>query len=561
VQFIFFPRGRTLAAAGALACAVLGLAPAASGAVPHASSAVQPVRPCASLTGTYRIPGAVTQVKTATPVAGSNGQRAYCDVRGFVEPAVGFDLKLPAVFNGRYLQYGCAGLCGVIFPGTPAFPAPPGPCGPPPGAEFAVAATDDGHTGQPADSPFQAITDGSWAAHNQAARDDYFYRGPHVVSVAAKRIIAAYYGSAPEYSYFSGCSTGGREGLLEAQRYPHDFNGIIAGSPGIFMQALLGVYFGWNARANMDARGAPILTADKLPALHNAVMAACDSLDGLSDGQIDDPRACRFDPGSIQCPPRTDRPTCLTPAQVAVVRKVYAGPNDGHGHRLYPGGEPRGTELAWVGYLVPSNGYTIAPLPDNYFRYVGYPIGSPASSLATFQFTVREFRRLTAVGAEGNALSVNLSAFRAAGGKLIIYHGWADQGISPFGTLDYYQRLWQHNGGLRATQRWARLFMIPGLYHCDTGGDTLTALNPFPALVDWVEHGHAPDHIIATGHDSAGKARTRPVFPYPLRAVYDGTGSINDARNFKPAPPLAPPHDIIHWAGDYLYALPGPVAP
>jgi hypothetical protein len=551
-------RGKVCSAFTALTMALLGLGLAPSGAAAEPGSAVRPVRSCEELVSDFDIPGAATHVTTAMlGGGGSTGEPEHCDVHGYVEPAVGFQLRLPtSTYAGRYLQYGCMGLCGVIPP-TP-FPA----CGGPRGGDFAVAATDDGHVGQ---GGFLAITDGTWAANNQAARNDYFYRAPHVVSLAAKRIIATYYGSPPKRSYFNGCSTGGREGLLLAQRYPDDFDGIIAGDPANFMGPLMGVYFTWLAKTNNDANGAPIITGAKLPALHDAVVAACDGLDGLVDGQIDDPRACGFDPVTIQCPPGTDLPSCLTPAQVASARRLYAGPTDADGRRLYPGGEPFGSELAWEGSIIPEPqfGGSITPLPDNYLRYVGYPIGTPHSSVAEFQFTVAEFDRLTPEGVKGNALSLDLTRFRRSGGKLIIWHGWADQSIPPAGTLDYYQRLWQHSGGLRETQRWARVFMVPTVYHCAAfaGGYRLNQLDPFPQLVAWVERGRAPDRIIANQRDAQGNVvRSRPVFPYPLRAAYDGTGSIDDASNFVPDPPSVPPHDTIDWVGTDLYTKPGPVA-
>jgi hypothetical protein len=539
--------------AGLVAVAGLGLAPyAAAGA----TSGIQPVRQCAELVGDYAIEGAAAHVTSATGPVGA--APAYCDVRGQVDPAVQFQLKLPTTtYTGRYVQYGCQGLCGDLSPAP--FPA----CAGPDGGDSAVSVTDDGHMGQ-SDNPFTRIMDGSWAANNQAARNDFFYRAPHVLSVAAKRIIAAYYGSPPRRSYFNGCSTGGREGLLLAQRYPHDFDGIIAGDPANIMGPVLGLYFTWLAKTNTDHNGAPILTIAKLPALHDAALAACDRLDGLVDGQIDDPPGCHFDPVTIQCPAGTDQPGCLTPAQVTSARRLYHGPTDAHGRRLYPGWEPRGSELAWDGSIIPDPVFgSIALLPDNYLRYVGYPIGTPHSSLADFEFTVDELNRLAPEGVKGNAMSLDLSAFRRAGGKLIIWHGWADQSIPPAGTLDYYQRLWQHNRGLRETQDWARLFMVPTVYHCAFGGGyRLTEFDPFRALVSWVEHGKAPSRIIARQRDSQNNIiRSRPVFPYPQRAKYDGTGSIDDASNFVPTQPPTPPHDIIRWAGSDLYAMPGPVAP
>lgn len=233
------------------------------------------------------------------------------------------------------------------------------------------------------------------------------------------------------------------------------------------MGPLMGLYFTWLAKTSNGANGAPIITGAKLPALHQVVISACDGLDGLVDGQIDDPRACRFDPVAIQCPPGTNQPNCLTPTQVASARRLYAGPTDADGRRLYSGGEPPGSELAWEGSIIPEPqfGATITPLPDNYLRYVGYPIGTPHSSVAEFQFTVAGFDRLTPEGVKGNALSLDLTRFHRSGGKLIIWHGWADQSIPPAGALDYYQRLWQHSGGLRATQRWARVFMVPTVHH------------------------------------------------------------------------------------------------
>jgi feruloyl esterase len=538
----------------------LGLAPGTASAMttsPSTStppSTIQPVRSCAELVKDFDLPGAATHVTRATVVAAGVGEPEHCDVRGYVEPAVAFQLRLPTTtYAGRYLQHGCGGFCGVISP--PSFPA----CGGTLPGDMAVAATDDGHVGH---GPIP-VNDGSWAANNQVARDDWFYRAPHVLSVAAKRIIGFYYGSPPTRSYFTGCSNGGREALLLAQRYPDDFDGVVAAAPANILGPLGGVYLTWLARTNTAGNGAPIITSAKLPALHNAVVAACDHLDGLVDGQIDDPRVCRFNPVTVQCATGTDRPSCLTPAQVDAARKLYAGPTDADGRRLYPGWQTFGSELGWDQWVVPipDLGVSVAGmLADNYLKYIGYPVGAPHSSSAEFSFTVGEFNRLTPEGVKGNAMSLDLAAFQRSGGKLIIWHGWADQGIPAVGTLDYYQRLWQRSGGLRKTQEWARLFMVPTMYHC-ADGYRLTEFDPFGALVGWVEHGKAPERVVANGRDAQGDiVRSRPVFPYPLRAKYDGTGSVDDAGNFLPERPPAPPSDIIGWAGTDLYARPGPVA-
>ncbi|GAB3885457.1 tannase/feruloyl esterase family alpha/beta hydrolase [Kibdelosporangium lantanae] len=516
----------------------------------YADAAIHPVASCADLVRTYDTPSAPTHVTAATVVPAAGVDPEYCHVTGYVEPAVHIDLKLPTnTFTGRYVQNGCGGFCGVLQPG--AFPD----CGRPAAGDFAVAATDDGHVGTGA----FPTGDGSWAANSQPARDDFDYRAPHEVSVASKRIIAAFYGTGPKHSYFRGCSNGGREGLLLAQRYPDDFDGIIAGAPAGYFFPLV-VFETWLVRSNTAADGSQIVTAPKLPLLHNAVVAACDTLDGLADGQIEDPRACAYDPGLLLCP-GADAPTCLTPAQVEAVRKFYAGPSDPYGVRLYPGGEPRGSELAWGSWILPIPGLgSIANmLGDGYLKYQAYPIGTPHSSVADFQFTLPEFAKLTVEGYRADAMSLDLSRFERRGGKLIIYHGGYDQAIPPSGTVDYYQRLAQRSGGLLRTQQWARLFVVPGMYHCG-GGDSLAMVDPTRELVAWVENGNAPDRITATGvQPRTTVTRTRPVFPYPLRAKYTGTGDVNDAANFAAAPTIVPPdHDIVTWAGVYLHHIPGP---
>ncbi|MFJ9786770.1 tannase/feruloyl esterase family alpha/beta hydrolase [Amycolatopsis sp. NPDC101161] len=538
---------RIFLALTALLLATTGFAPVTATAT--AESPVRPVTTCGDLVRGYALPGAATHVTSAAVVAATATDPEYCGVKGYVEPAVRFELRLPTTtYAGRYLQYGCGGFCGLVNP--PAF----ADCGLPHGGDVAVAATDDGHVGTtPA-----VVDDGSWGADDQAARDDFEFRAPHVVSRASKAIIQAFYGSPPRKSYFTGCSDGGREGLLLAQRYPADFDGIDAGAPANYWGPLLGEYQTWLARANAAADGSPILTAAKLSALHDAVLAACDRLDGLTDGQLDDPRACRFDPATLTCA-GADTPSCLTPAQVAATRRLYSPPTDAHGTRLYPGGQLPGSELSWAGWIIPTpetGGFAFArSLADNYLRYLGYPIGAPASTVDTFSFTRREFDRLTPVGVRYDALNLDLSAFQRRGGKLVLWHGWADEAIPPAGTLDYYQRL---TGG--HAQDWVRLFMVPSLYHCG-GGTTLTEFDPLKQLVAWVERGTTPTVVTATGRDAAGNVtRTRPVFAYPWRAVYDGTGSVDDVASFRPAPPTSPVRDTVHWAGEYLYAIPGPVA-
>ncbi|MFC9893797.1 tannase/feruloyl esterase family alpha/beta hydrolase [Nocardia sp. NPDC127579] len=532
----------------AVLAATTALVPACTNPTGSASTAR-----CEELIGEYGVPDAATRVTQATTVAASGGKPERCDIRGTVAPAVRFRLELPTTtFNGRYLQYGCFGFCGRLE--EPAAPD----CGPARTGDFAVATTDDGHILE------SAATQGIFGRDDQAARDDWFFRAPHVVAKASKHLIDVFYGSPPTRAYFSGCSNGGREGLLLAQRYPQDFDGIIVGDPVNYLGPLGGVSETWRARTNLRVDGSPVLTDEKLPALHRAVLAICDALDGLADEQIDEPRACHFDPATLTCPPGTDDSGCLTPEQVIATRALYAGPTDAEGRRLYVGGQPYGSELAWAGFITPKPGFGVslsASVADNYLRYVGYPIGTQHSSVSEFTFTEEELRRLTTEGAKGNAMSLDLTEFRYAGGKLILWHGWADQDLPPTATIDYYHRMAQRMGGVHETRSWARLFMVPSMYHC-TGGYRLTEFDPFAALVEWVEDDTAPDHIIATGRDETGAiTRARPVFPHPLIAAYDGDGSIDDAGNFAPAQPSAPLPDTIDWLGTYLHDIPGPTAP
>jgi feruloyl esterase len=552
---------RGLAALGTVvATLTLGAGAAAPGAVGMAVSApalaaalTGPVAPrlvCAALAQPEpgggvpdfgATPGAPTRLSSASVVAATASTPELCDVKGYVSAQVQFELKLPTkTWQGRYLQNGCGGFCGAI--GATGFPS----CDLQPGGDFAVSATNDGH----AAAGFDAL----WAATDEQERVDFGTRAVHVVAVASRAIIQAFYGTAPQRSYFNGCSDGGREALMEAQRFPADFDGIVAGAPANIWAPLNGEFQAWLGRINADSQGQPILTPSKLPALHAAALASCDGADGLIDGQIDDPRACRFDPASIQCAAGTDQPTCLTPAQVDVARKAYSGPVDAQGRHLYPGGEPVGSELAWAGWFVTTGAPGVGLLiGDNYLKYSAFPIGQRTSSVQDWRFTVDGFNRLRTEGRVFNSTNADLSAFRRRGGKLILWHGWADQAIPPTGTPAYYDAVQDRMGGLQSVQEFARLFMFPSTYHCGGGfgPNQFDLINP---ITHWVERGEAPARIVATQTDASGKAvRTRPVFAYPEQAKYVGSGSIDDAANFVGVMPSRLPNDDFAWVGSDLF--------
>jgi feruloyl esterase len=497
------------------------------------------------------IPGAPTRITAASVVAATASQPEYCDVLGYIQSQIKFELKLPTTtWQGRYLEMGCGGFCGSITPTT--FPA----CRTQLGGDFAIASTNDGHDA--------SGTDALWAGQDPQQRIDFGYRSVHVLAIAAKAIQAAYYGQAPTHDYFVGCSDGGREGLDEAQKYPDDFDGIVAGAPANGMSTDP-MYLAWGVDANSDASGQPILTASKLPALHAAVVKACDGNDGVvGDGQIGDPRVCAFDPGSIQCPGATDAAGCLTPAQVKVVRTLYAGIFDRHGTRLDLRNAPKGSELNWVGWWVPAQGAptgirsTVAwSFGQSAARWLSYPIGA-GRPLEAVQLTARDFYEEVRSARYYEAMDPDLSAFRRHGGRLIMYQGMSDPLVPMVQTLEYYNALRAEAGGQREADRFARLFMIAGMGHCG-GGPTPDTSDLTMQIVNWVEQGRAPDSISVTDTNSAtDESRTRPVFSYPNVAKYVGPNPASDPtgpdkpQNFVEAPPTVRHDDNTVWLGDFL---------
>jgi hypothetical protein len=459
-----------------------------------------------------------------------------------VAPQIQFDVFLPTkTWRQRYLQIGCASFCGNVDFYADATDG----CVPLTRGDFVLATDNEGHVGV---SGFDA----TFGADPQL-RVDFGYRSDHVVALVAKRLIALYYGQGPRYSYFDGCSQGGHEGMTEAQRYPRDFDGIVAGAPASSLTSLIVWSASWHATANTDARGRPILTAAKLPALHAAILRECDARDGLADGQIDDPRACAFDPRSLRCATGTDNAGCLTDAQIGAVRKLYDGPRDERGRRMYPGGEPVGSEANWARWVTPTaTGDPSAAEGNatNALKYLAYPSARPSATLHDLHYDSATFREIYRRAGVYDASDPDLTAFRAAGGKLLLWHGWADQAISPYGTIAYYHALTERMGGTDATQRFARLFMLPGVAHCGDGQgpDAIDALTPTLA---WVENGVAPDRLVATKRQDDTVVRTRPVYPYPTVARYDGSGSIDDAANFAPTPPPTRYEDDIPWLGSF----------
>lgn len=515
-------------------------APAASAVSVAAGAPIVPKLDCASLPGLdlSQVPDAPSRIlssavitSTPSPVSGSI---AFCDVKGYISPQIQFEIKLPvATWHGQYVQLGCGGLCGDIPATAPAASAG---CAPVNNGELATGADNEGHIGA---SRF----DGLWAKDDPQARAVFGYTSEHSLAQAAKAIIAEYYGQAPSYTYYDGCSDGGREALIEAQRYPADFNGVLAGAPALDATDFA-AFETWIHRSNTDRSGRQILGVAKLPALHAAVLKDCAG----PDGHIDDPRTCAFEPATIQCPPGTDNLSCLTADQVTVVRKFYTGPLDARGRNLYPGGLAYGSELAWAGA-----GWDVAATDDpqaaastkaalfavNSLKYLSYPTNPPASyTLRDFHFTADSYEKLQRLAGIYNATSPDLSAFRSHGGKIILYHGWADQAISPFGTVAYYGEVVTRAGGYDAAQSFSRLYMVPAQYHClgIGGGDPLVTGDLLSPLMSWVQNGQAPHSVPFT----TVTAQPTAITVQPLN----------------PLTPVAPParpgyNNGYHWIGHF----------
>jgi len=438
--------------------------------------------------------------------------RLVATLRPTTDSEIGIEVWLPAfakgsgaagsAWNGKLQSVGNGAWGGVIN-----YPA----LGDALLAGYATAATDTGHVGN---NPRFAV------GHPEKLAD-YGYRAVHEMTVAAKAIVAAFYGNRPKLAYWNACSTGGRQGLMEAQRFPGDYDGIIAGAP-VHARTQQLIWQIWVAQA-VHKDEASYIPPAKFPAIHQAVLTACDARDGVADGLIENPLACRFDPATLRCS-GTDGPSCLTAPQVDAVKKIYAPvTNPRTREQIYPGMQP-GSELRWEPLAGPEPSSEAA----DFFKSLVFQ--NDRWDLRTLSFDTAQTLSDAAEHRTINALDANLKPFFSRGGKLLLYHGWSDQLVSPISSVDYYNRVLKTVGrGTAATS--VRLFMMPGVTHCQ-GGEGPSAFDRVGALEQWVEHGHPPDRLIAS-HSRNGKVdRTRPLCPYPQVAVYNGNGSIDEAASF-----------------------------
>ena len=409
------------------------------------------------------------------------------------------------VWNGKFQAVGNGGWAGVIGYAEMADALQGG---------YATASTDTGHVGGR----------GTFALGHPEKLVDFAWRSEHEMTATAKKVVEAFYGSGPKLSYWNGCSTGGRQGLKLAQMFPEDYNGIIAGAPANRTAISL-----WIADAVLrdPARYIP---AAKYPVIHQAALAACDAGDGVTDGLIDDPRQCRFDPSVLLCPSTalgaSDQASCLTAPQVAAVKQIYSNAvNPRTKKELFSSFVP-GSELGWGAQAA---GPDVQAMTYDQYRYVVFK--DPNWDWKTFDFDKDVAKGDLPENLIMNATSPDLKAFFSRGGKLIMYHGWSDSLVPPVNTIKYYEQVVAHMGGGAKASEHVRLFMAPGMGHC-AGGEGPDTFDKVKALEEWVERGQAPARFEASHRVSGRVDRTRPLCPYPQVARYSGAGSIDDAANF-----------------------------
>jgi len=466
------------------------------------------------------------------------GLPAFCRVTAVAKPAPDSDIKIEvwmpsSGWNGKFRGQGNGGFAGEIDYHTLGLAVAQG---------YASAATDTGHAANGGDA--------SWALGHPEKIIDFAYRAIHQMTLVGKATVKAFYGDAPQHSYFANCSNGGRQALMEAQRYPEDYDGILAGAPANYWTHLLSSAL-YNAQTTtLDP--ASYIPTGKIPAIAKAVNAACDAKDGVADGILNDPRQCHFDPGSLLCKAvDTDDPAnfCLTQPQVTTLKKLYQGAHDSKGQEIFPGFVPGGEDGQggwglWITGPAPGKALLFV-FGGGFFSDMVYDKADWDYKKANLDEAVAAAdKKLASVL---NATDTNLKPFESRGGKLIIYHGWNDSGISPLNSINYYESV-QNKMGMQEADSFLRLYMVPGMQHCGggPGPDVFGQMgfstpndpqhNIYLALEQWVEKGSAPSTVIATKQAGEGTTAavkmTRPLCAYPQVAKYKGSGDTNDAANF-----------------------------
>ncbi len=530
---------RTLACAGALAASSLILNAGPKPAQPPQPNSTQ--QHCDELTrlnlpgitihSATIVPSGPFRLPNARPDAVPFNVPDFCRVIAVVRPELDFEIWLPQKWNNKYEAVGNGGLAGTFPFNAMVDPLERG---------YAISSTNTGHINLNGG-------DATWALGHMDRVINYGQRGVHEMALASKAILQLYYGRTPMHSYFNGCSYGGKQALTEVQKYPEDFDGVIAGDPANWTTRHTTAGHMWVTQA-LD--GDAWLSPAKVQTLADAVIAACDALDGIRDGVLNNPRRCHFDAATLLC--RAGDSTnnnCLTALQAEAVKKIWSGPRDADGDLLYPGIE-RGAEggptgwLQWVTGKEPgSGGHTGLGLP--FLKYIVYE--NPDWDYHTFRYTAPAGLESDVeyvqdkIGGIFDAVDPDLRPFRAHGGKLIQYHGWADPDIPPMNSVSYYQSVIHAVSGSRPdalhdTKDFYRLFMVPGMNHCGGGAGT-SRFDVLSALEQWSEHDKAPEQFTGSHFTNGQVDRTRPICAYPMEAKYRGSGSTDEAANFTCALP------------------------
>ena len=441
------------------------------------------------------------------------GLPEYCDVVGTIRETIGVEVRMPTNWNQKMYFGGNGGFAGNIEDTWLGL-----------SRGYATISTDTGHQ--------NFVVDASWALDDRVAERDYGYVAVHKSAILGKIIIEAYYKRSPKFSYFDGCSNGGRQALMEAQKYPADFDGIVAGAPALDWTGLM-IGFNWDMQALQATETTSLISAEQFLIIADAVLEECDAIDGLVDGLVNDPRKCHFKPEKLLCMENANT-NCLSQLQVDALKKISSGPKDSTGNLLHPG-FPMGalvSDFGWISWLVYNPDYPAVQFlfQNDFFRYMAFTKDNPNFDWKTFNFDT-DPQRMRLMSRILNATNADLSRFHQLGGKLLMYHGWSDSAVPPGRTIEYYRKVRKHLGA-QNTSTTVRLFMVPGMLHCG-GGPGPSYVDYLTVLEQWVEEGVVPVSMEARHDDNKGiPDRTRPLCPYPMVARYNGSGSINKAANF-----------------------------
>ncbi|HLW81344.1 MAG TPA: tannase/feruloyl esterase family alpha/beta hydrolase [Candidatus Acidoferrales bacterium] len=458
----------------------------------------------------------------------SNKIKQYCDVTGYVAPQNKFELKLPLpdAWNQNFFFHACGGFCGHVDRDALNLSLARG---------YASVTGNGGH-----DSALGF--DGIWAANAPELQEDFGWRSNHVVTLVAKAITTQYYGRPIKYSYMAGNSKGGQAVLLEAQRFPEDFDGLMPSAPVYDYTGRNTIAAAWFAQAVSDGHGGSVLNAQAAQGVHKSVLQHCGAQAGVEEGLVTDPPSCKWQPEMIACPSRKSGPDCLNAKQVTAVKRLMTPATNSMGKVIYAYPYIPGSETQWAGWNyfgAPSPAYpprfANMELPGQFLKYfVDEKIRAKGDALS-FDFdrdpaTLARARRIY------DATSVDLGAFKAHGGKILLWHGWADGAMPATSSIGYYEDVMKFMGGRKQTEDFFRLFLVPGVHH-GGGGPGLTAFDALTALENWVEKGQAPEKLIACRSTNGVVERCRPVFPYPIQAHYSGKGDPKQPSNFVPFDP------------------------